>query len=188
MPPLIRALILALVALCCLAGRNSAAMGDEDTDLELSVKAAYLYNFLSYIEWPSRALPAPESPFVIGVAGSEAMVRELRRITAGRTVNRRQVAIKALGPDESLAGIHLLYISHVEPAMQAALLRAAQGLPIVTVTNGDRPPAGESVIHFREVDGRIRFEVSLPAALRCGCRFSARILSVALQVHPAGGR
>ena len=184
MPLLTHALTLMLAALCLLAGGSVASEKDE-TGLEQGVKAAYLYNFLSYIEWPPEAFPAPDSPFMIGVAGSDSMVRELRRVTADRAVARRQVIVKPLRPGDSLAGIHLLYLNHDDPAIQASLLEAAQDFPIVTVTNAGQPLAEYSVINFRTVDGRIRFEVSLAAAERCRCRFSARMLSVALQVHPA---
>src|SRR5690606_477371 len=119
-----------------------------------------------------------------GVAGNEDITPELRRITLGRTVNQRPISIRSVSQEDSLAGIHLLYIGPANPVAQAVLLQAAQDLPIVTVTNGDDGQVNDSAIQFKEVDGRIRFEVSLTAVERCGCRFSARMLSVALRVHP----
>jgi hypothetical protein len=188
MVSLTRALVLSVAIFCGLAAAwaHAIAAEREEAGLELGIKAAYLYKFLSYIEWPPQVFPAGDAPFVIGVAGADAIAEELGRISAGRTVRQRPVTVKVLHPGERLAGIHLLYIGYPDAERQLALLKAAQQLPIVSVT--DSALVEGSVINFREIEGRIRFEVSLGAAEHCGCRLSARMLSVASLVQPGASR
>ena len=174
------------VALCiCLsAHRCNAAAGDADSGLlERSVKAAYLYKFLSYVDWPPAAFAQPVSPYVIAIAGADPVASELVALTSGRTVNNRPVTVKRVNFGDSLAGVHLLFIGQQEGARQAQWLRAGALRAVLTVTENDVGLPEGSVINFRQVEGRIRFEISLPAAERNDLKLSSRMLSVALNVQ-----
>jgi hypothetical protein len=174
------------VALCvCLsAQRCSAAADDADSGLlERSVKAAYLYKFLSYVDWPPAAFAQPVSPYVIAIAGADPVASELVALTKGRTVNNRTVTVKRVNFGDSMAGVHLLFVGQQEASRQAQWLHLGTMRAVLTVTENDlRLPEG-SVINFRQVEGRIRFEVSLPAAERNDLKLSSRMLAVALNVQ-----
>jgi hypothetical protein len=86
-----------------------------------------------------------------------------------------------LRPDEPLTGLHLLYVGPGDGARQARLLKQAQQLPILTVT--DAGSAAGGIVRFRVVDNRVRFEIALDAAQRSGLQLSSRLLSVALTVR-----
>jgi hypothetical protein len=180
---LLQALVLciALQAASAIAD-NGAAAASESTDVELAVKAAYLYKFLGYVEWPPAQLPGPGAPFVIGVAGNEQLADELEHITAGRNVKDRRIAVRRVRPDEPLNGLHLLYVGPDDSTRQVRLLKLAQQRPILTVTDAGTA-AAPAIIHFRIVDNRVRFEVALDAVQHSGLRLSSRLLSVALTVQ-----
>ena len=148
---------------------------------EASVKAAFLYKFANYIEWPPAAFAAPASPLVIGVVGADDIGTELERIAPGRAVNGHPVSVKRVREGEALRGIHLLFIGKDQPAL-AALLRSAQGQSVLTVTDADRGLEMGSAINFVPAGERIAFEVSLEAAEKSGHRISSRMLSVARRV------
>lgn len=187
--PRLRPILLVQLLVLCIALHAAAATPDntsmataESADVELSVKAAYLYKFLGYVEWPPAQFPGPGAPFVIGIAGNERLASELERISAGRRVKDRRIVVRRMRPDEPLTGLHLLYAGPGDAARQAHLLKLAQQRPILTVTDaGAVTPPG--IINFRVIDNRVRFEVALDIAQRSGLQLSSRLLSVALAVQ-----
>jgi hypothetical protein len=185
-----RKMVSALLILC-LGGAGlapvlpAAAAGAAIAATEESVQAAYLHKFLNYAEWPPASLPQPDTPYVIGVAGDDAVVDELARIAAGRSVNNRGVIVKRVLPGDSsnvLSALHMLYIGRGERAHQAQWLRQAKGRPILTVTATDGALDQGSIINFRTVDDRVRFEVSADTAEQSGLRLNSRLFSVATNV------
>jgi hypothetical protein len=164
----------ALAMAIALSGAEAAPgeLGQQDA----SARAAHLYNFLGYIEWPSRAFALADSPLVIGVLNAEAVAAELLLTTVGRNVNNRPVTIRRIRPGESLQDIHLLYIGPGDAGEVESLLAQVPQRWTVTVT--DEQAAG--VISFRHADGRLRFEVSTAAAERGEFKLSSRLMSVAI--------
>lgn len=159
-----------------------AAPGQEATEYEL--KAAFLYNFAGYVEWPAETFGGPETPLVFAVAGSEELAGNLELMMAGRTVNGRAARVRRLAGGDSLAGVHVLFAGGVVSAPAASLLQAALAQSILTVTEAVARPR-DSVINFEIVDGRVRFDVSLDAARRADLQVSSRLLQVALRVTGA---
>lgn len=148
--------------------------------LESSVKAAYLYKFLTYVDWPPSAFASADAPQVIGVIGADDVLAELQRLVAGRTVNGHPLVATRIAPGDSVELLHVLYIGRA--ARAAAALRAVPGKPVLTVTDAPSGLAEGGVLNFLLVHGRVRFEASLPAAERAGLKLSARLLAVAERV------
>ena len=148
---------------------------------EAAVKAAFLYKFAGYIEWPAAAFPAPDTPLVIGTLSADDVATELETALAGRTVNQRRIVVRRLREGEALQGVHLLLIGRREPNLRAAL-RAAQQAGALTVTEASLEAGG--AINFVVTDDRVAFEVSLDAAERGGHKISSRMLAVARRVLP----
>jgi len=148
--------------------------------LEASVKAAYLYKFLSYVDWPARAFASAEAPQVIGVIGSDEVLAELQRLVTGRILHGRPLVATRIAPGDSVELLHVLYIGR--GARTAAAMRSVHGRPVLTITDSPSGLGEGSVLNFVMAQGRIRFEASLPAAERAGLRLSARLLAVAERV------
>ena len=149
---------------------------------EEKVEAAYLHKFLNYTDWPPSSFPRADTPYVIGVAGDDAVADELARIAAGRSVNNRGVIVKRLLPGDTVNDLHMLYVGRNERARLGQWLRQAKGRPILTVTAADGALEQGSIINFRTVDERVRFEVSVDAADQSGIRLNSRLFSVATNV------
>jgi hypothetical protein len=150
--------------------------------IEQHVKAASLYKFLSYVEWPATAFTKPDSPYVIGVIGAEVIEDDLLKIIVNRNVNNRPLTIKKLNVNDPLTGIHVLFIGQVGEAAQAQLLKQAQQRSILTVTETRDALAQGSMINFVISDNRVRFEVALDAVEKADLKLSSRMLSVARSV------
>jgi len=173
------ALAMLLLAFSCLAVGSQQAV--TTPVLERSVKAAFLYKFLGYMEFPAD--PGPS--LVVGVLGADEVAAELAQITSGRSVGNRSISVRKLSEGDALTGLNLLFVGG-DGALPEAALRAAEKNGTVTVTERDNGLQNGSVINFRLVDDRVRFEVSLPAAERCNVRLSSRLLSVAYYVQKGG--
>ena len=173
----------ALLALCTLCAGASVAADESPQDIEQRVKAAFLFKFGGYVEWPERVFPRNDSPLVVGVAGADVLAEELSRIASGRTMNGRPVTVRRIRSGEPVTGVHVLFISRSEAGRLGELLPTTQGQPVLTVTETEKGLAQGSVINFVVADNRVRFEVSLAAANRNGLRIGAPLLAVAQRVQ-----
>lgn len=152
---------------------------------EQRIKAAFLYKFLSYVEWPASAIADDAAPIVIGVIGADDIADELRAIVAGRTLNRHPIEVRTLDGAQPLpATLRVLFVGRDDPALLARLAPQAQRQAILLVTDFTDGLDRGSVINLVLRDNHVRFEVSLDAAQRSGLKVSSRMLAVALAVHP----
>lgn len=150
---------------------------------ERSIKAAFLYKFLGYAEFPASAFADANAPLVIGVASADELAADLARIVAGRAVQGRPVVVRPLREADPLAGVHLLFIGGDDAARLRAALRAIGTMPTLVVTESQQGLQQGSVINFRIVEERVRFDVSLEAADRNSVKLSSRLLTVANHVY-----
>lgn len=180
----LRALLVA-VALC--AGSQPAPARDEPAEAaEQRIKAAFLYKFGSYVDWPDSTFDSPDSPFVIGVMGAEVLARDLEQIVAGRQVAGREIRVRRMAPEEAPAGVQILFIGHALSDRVRGIVEAAAGQPILTVTEEEGVPAPGSIINFVVVGNKVRFDIALSAARLGQLRISARLLAVARNVINGG--
>ena len=164
------------------AAATPAPLAVPTASTERRVKAAFLYKFLGYTEFPSTAFGDAASPVLIGVAGSDDMLAELARTVMGRTLNGRPITVKLVREGDRPGPLHLLFVAGSECAQVARILRAVPGamLPVSECEGGLQMG---SVINFRMVDEHVRFDVSLDAAEKNNVRLSSRLLSVANHVQ-----
>lgn len=146
---------------------------------ERSVKAAYLYKFSGYVEWPESAFARPDTPLTFGVMGDEAMAAELARLAAGRSVDGRPLAVRRLQPGEPLAGLHVLFVGRAESARLEQLSRATGTRPILIVTESEGALAQGSTINFVVAEGRVKFSIAVESAEKRLLKLSSRLLTVA---------
>jgi hypothetical protein len=177
----------ALVPLAAIAGLVSSAGAQSGgaQATERSIKAAYLYKFAEYVDWPEAAVDLGGVPFTIGVLGSSALADDLLSMTVDRRVDERPVRVRKLAPEDSLDDVQVLFVADGDRAHLGELLAAAQGRPILTVTETPGALADGSIINFTVVGARVRFEVSLAAAESSRLRLSSRLLAVAENVYGA---
>jgi hypothetical protein len=172
---------------CCLllamAAQASAWAQAEPVAEEYQVKAAYLYKFLGFVEWPPQVFQTPQSPFVIGVVGADALADELAQVVASRQVNGRPAVARKLRVGEPLTGVHLLFIGRDVGTRAAAVLAAVKDKSTLTVTESEEAFAAGSAINFVVIDDKVRFDVALRSAETSNLKISSRLLGVARRVR-----
>ena len=160
-----------------------AALAQQDSRAaEVQIKAAFLYKFGDFVQWPPVAFGRPDAPFAIGVMGADELAAALEQLVVNRTVQGRPIAVRRLRHGESLAGLHVLFIGRAESAHLGETLAAARGQALLTVTEMENALASGSMINFVAEESRVRFDVALPSAERGQLKISSRLLAVARRV------
>ena len=148
---------------------------------EAGIKAAYLYKFAAYVDWPGNAATGSQA-FVIGVMDADEVAQELERIVPGRSVHDRPVEVRRVREGQSTAGLHMLFIGREGDVRTA--LRGPEQPGLLVVTDNPRGLELGSTINFVLAGEHLGFEVSLESAQRHGLRISSRMLNVARRVVP----
>lgn len=184
-PGAIRVLFLALSVACMGAAPlvDAQEIAAPASATERGVKAAFIFKFLSYVEWPPTAFSQADAPIVIGVVGADDIAAELQQITTARAVEGHPLVVRRMREGDSLAGVHVLFMGASEAARLPALVRTAQQRPILTVAEVPGALAHGTIVNFLMIDGRVRFEISVEAAERSGLKLSSRLLGVAQNVR-----
>jgi hypothetical protein len=172
---MLRAALILAGAWVCIAPASAAQFSVD------AVKAAYLFRFAQYVEWPG--VQAGDAPFVIAVTGAEDVAVHLERLLYGMTVNGHRALVRRVANAQDLDGVHILYIGSKAFARSRPLRAAAIERPILIVTDDQNGLDGGGVINFIEVNRNLRFEISLNAADRSGLKINASLLSVAARVE-----
>lgn len=157
------------------------ATAQELATSEFAVKAAYLYQFGRYVEWPSRSKPDDE-PFTICVWAADSLATTLEATVKGEDIRGQRIAAKRLPAIKDLTGCRILFIGRSERDQMAGALRLAQGQPILTVGEGAEFVRSGGMIAFTQLDRKIKFEVNLPAAESATLTVSSQLLRHAVNV------
>jgi len=144
--------------------------------LEYPVKAAFLYQFARFVEWPA----APTgSAFCIGVLGQDPFGAALDRAVEGKAVAGRPLAVRRAHRLEGLEGCPIVFVGSSEGEGLAAVLARTARWPALTVGESDEFARGGGMVRFFVDGNHVRFEINLEAAQGAGLRLSSRLLALA---------
>lgn len=152
---------------------------------EYDVKAAFLYNFALYVEWPSSAIEAP-GDFVIGVLGKDVFAGGLERTVKDRTAQNKPVKVRGFERPEDVRPCHLLFVPQSESERIEKVAAGLKGSNTLIVAESDGALRRGAVINFFLEAKRVRIEVNPDAAARENLRVGAKVLRVAKIVKDEG--
>lgn len=148
---------------------------DED-----SVKAAFLYHFSTFVVWPEPNRTGRD--FVIAVLGDDEIATELEQYLPGHSIQGRSMRARRLDSIDELRDEDVVFIGAGRNHVLNQDLEAIGDRPVLVVTGAEGALDKGSMINFRIVEQRVRFEISLPAAERAGLVLSSRLLGAAMLV------
>jgi hypothetical protein len=171
-----------VAAACLLAATLAAHAPAASAPTEQEVKAAFLYNFAKFVEWPPNTRSAP-GPFVIAVLGPDPFGPTLDQVLAGKAVAGRPVEVRRCAEAAEARGAHIVYVAPREGG--PAVLRAVSGEGVLTVGDGEAFARAGGIIGFRLQDRKVRFDINARQAERAGLKLSSQLLKLARIVDGA---
>lgn len=169
------------LAFCLPAGVCASA----DPDGKL-LKAAFVYNFAKFTEWPEEASPATGKTLNLCVTGDDELTAALGKLS-GKKVRQWRVTTRYFAgavPD----GCHLLYIGNSRGQLSSLLLASVRTRPVLTIGQSARFAEQGGIIQLYNSNGRLRFLINLTASRRAGLKLSSRLLNLADIYEEGGGR
>ena len=144
---------------------------------EYQVKAAFLFNFSKFLEWPPEALGPPDEPFVVGVIGNDPFGNNLDEIIAGEIINDHPMIVKRFKSTGEIDKCHILFINM--PGKTSEVLDTLKGRSILTVSNDPDFNRYGGIIRFYTENDMIRLQINIGAAKAANLTVSSKLLRIA---------
>lgn len=156
---------------------------------EYSVKAAYLFNFTKFVEWPLSAFPDKDAPFLIGVLGEDPFGKTLDAAVKGKSIKGRSIHIKRFDGFDGTQTLQLrrcqiLFIAYSEKGRLREILEALKGGTVLTVSEIEKFPLLGGMILFDQEGERIVLAINRKAAQGCKLEVNSKLLRVARVQRP----
>jgi len=187
MASLIRVRRWLVVATACIAVLPGSNAMPAPPAAEYQVKAAYLFNFGQFVEWPVQAYDSPSAPFVIGVVGEDPFGKTLDEVIAGESLGGHPLVVKRFRNIEDISDCNILFIGRSESARLDETLKAMKGRSVLTVTDITGAEQRGAIIVLVNDNNRIRMRINVAAAKASNLVISSKLLRPAEVVGNDGG-
>jgi hypothetical protein len=147
---------------------------------EYQIKAAFIYNFAKFTDWPADAFRDAKAPFVLGILGENPFGNDLDRTLTGKTIAEHPMTIQIFRAAAEATNCHLLFINRTEKENLPDILKTVRGSSIMTVSEMDQFIEAGGMINFIEVANKIRFQINDDAAKSAHLKISSRLLGLAV--------
>jgi len=174
--------ILMLLLSLLLTPHGSHAQNSQPS--EYQVKAAFIFNFAKFVEWPPGAFADARSPLLIGILGESPFGTDFEQAVRGKTLNNRPVTVKECRTTEEARKCHVLFISTSEKARLKEIFKDLASTNILTVGETEDFIKDGGMIRFFWEGNKIRFEISGDVAKKAGLKIDSKLLSLGRK--PAG--
>ena len=173
---------IAILNFACLLLIGAAAVrAQESQPSEYQLKAAFVYNFAKFVEWPATSLPPDASPFVIGILGENPFGEDLKRTVAGKKISDHPISVVTFSTVNEATNCHVLFISRSETSRLADIFKRLQTAPVLTVGETDQFTEAGGMIGFVTEANKIRFQIKDETAKAAGLKVSSKLLSLAVR-------
>jgi hypothetical protein len=175
-----RAIAGGLVALALLAAPADGRVQTPD----FVIKAAYLYKFAPFVDWPSSAFASPTSPFRLCILGQDPFGAALDEAVRGHDVDDHPIEVHRLATLDGAQACQILYFGGTHSSALADVFHRLRGAPVLTVSDETGGISG-GVIQFVNRGGHVRFTIDAGAAAANRVRISSKLMSLAV-AHESG--
>ena len=153
-----------------------------DPQPETQIKAAYLARLAPFVVWPGTLFTGPNVPLALCIQGDDPFGPMLDQMTSGQGVGSHPIIVRRIERLDADSGCQIAYLGGSPAQSQAAALKAVDGKPVLTVTDGDGEGGGKGIVHFVLIGGRVRFEIDAGRADQAGLTISSKLLALAAGV------
>lgn len=146
---------------------------------EYQVKAAFLFNFVQFVEWPADAFAEKGAPITIGVLGDDPFGQNLVETVRGERVSGHELRVRRFRRAEEVTGCQLLFVSQSEGERLDAILATLRGRPVLLVSDIDGFAGRGGMIGMTMEQGRVKLQINPRAARAAHLALSSKLLRVA---------
>ena len=175
-----RRAIAVAVALMMTGGSSAFAQAPAS---ESQVKAAFVYNFLKFVEWPAGAFASAQDSLVVGIVGTSPTAEAAAVFLAGKGVHTRPIAVRRLPPDAPIIGVHAIFVGELRDSTDPQMLLEAASTNVLSIGEARGFATRGGVIGLLVEDQRVRFEINPEAADSAQLRISSKLLALAKLVR-----
>lgn len=149
---------------------------------EYEVKAAFIYNFARFAEWPPSAFAGPSDPIRLCLFGKDPFGEIVDRAVRGKTVAQHPFVVLRIDETEKARNCHIVFVSRAGSARLGAVLAAVHARPVMTIVDMEGAVQRGAILSFALRDGRVRFAVNTDSAQRSGLSLSSQLVKLAIAV------
>jgi hypothetical protein len=168
-----------------LSGAAQAARAQSTAD-EYQVKAAFLFHFAQFLDWPPDSPNAAGNSLILCIFDDEPRRQELQGTVEGKTVGARTLHVRLISQEQEIQGCNILFLSRDEARRQSAILKSLHGMPVLTVGETSNFLSDGGMIRFHLDEGKTRFDINLASAEYSHLQISSRLLLLATSVTRGG--
>jgi hypothetical protein len=151
--------------------------------IEYQVKAAFLFNFAKFVEWPLGTFQSEKAPIILCVFGHDPFGSALDEIIRGRTINNRAVLARRINELPELKSCQLVFVSSVEGKHLSEVISSLKGASVLMVGEGEGFAERGGGIQLFIEDSKLRFAVNVDSMQRARLTVSSKLLALAKIVH-----
>jgi hypothetical protein len=178
-----RTLAACLLLLAWLGAGAPAGDAQTETSAEYQLKAAFLFNFAKFIDWPPASFAGPQASFSICILGSDPFGHSMDELLQGKTIADRRVSIERSKQVADVRHCQMVFVSASEKSRVREILDGLKGTNVLAVGDTEGFAAAGGAIQFAIEDNHVRFVINTDAADRAGLKVSSNLLSLAHVVH-----
>jgi len=145
---------------------------------EYQVKAAFVYNFVKFVEWPAKAFYDDQSAIILAIVGDDPFGTAIETIK-GKKAKGKSLVINSFAKIEDVDKCHILFISRSEERHLDSILARVRNRHVLTIGDMEDFAQRGGIIHFVTSGNRIGFKINVDAAERAGLKISSRLLKLA---------
>jgi len=189
----IKAYIFVVLALA-LSAAPILVQAQDDSALEYQIKAAFLYNFIKFVDWPKEKMPDSNEPIIIGIMGKDPFGDAFKPIKDKPVKGKRVIVKRFKGLEElkessekhpqieTIRGCHLLFICRSEKEMLEETINLVKDHSVLTVADSEGFLESGGIINFIMEEKKVRFEINVTAAKRAKLEIRSQLLRLAKRI------
>lgn len=185
MSPAFRRTFFPVLVLCCAFGGARGEGAPPPT--EYQVKAAYLFNFGQFVEWPASTFASAGAPFVIGIVGDDPFGSMLDDVVRGEAVGGHPLQVRRFNEGDDVSACNILFIARGETGRLGRALQSVRGHNVLTVTDSTSEESRDAIIVLITENKRIRMRINIAAAHANNLVISSKLLRPAEVVGAESG-
>lgn len=164
---------------------SSSVMAQRGAELN-RLKAAFIFQFTNFVEWPDDAFENDSSPFVIGVVGNDAVRDILETAVQQKLIAGRKPSVRSFSSTSDLSSCQIIFVDKSEARNASDIVDRHMDRPILMISDSDRFTKLGGVIRLYQERSKLRIEINIDAAERANLKISSKLLSLSRVVHDNG--